>query len=168
MPRSLQPMRGALLAIGLAALAVTAAPAGAAEHAPVPQLQWKDCDDGFQCATATVPLDHSRPRGRTIDLALVRFPATDREHRIGSLFMNPGGPGGAGVEFVRTMPASAGAVVGRRFDVIGVDTWGRPEQARCRLRRRAAIRRPGALHGSRRRSTCRRCCATRATRCGAA
>jgi hypothetical protein len=75
MPRSLQPLRVALLAVALAAIALTAAPAGAAEHAPVPQLDWKDCDDGLQCATAKVPLDHSRPRGRKIDLALVRFPA---------------------------------------------------------------------------------------------
>ena len=142
MPRSLQPMRGALLAIGLAALAVTAAPAGAAEHAPVPQLQWKDCDDGFQCATATVPLDHSRPRGRTIDLALVRFPATDREHRIGSLFMNPGGPGGSGVEFVRTMPASAERWWAAASTSSASTHVGSARAARCRLRRRrAAIRR---------------------------
>jgi hypothetical protein len=37
------------------------------------------------------------------EIALVRSPATDREHRIGSLFMNPGGPGVSGVEFARTM-----------------------------------------------------------------
>ena len=124
MPRSLYPMRFALLAIALAALALTAAPAGAAEHAPVPQLDWKDCDDGFQCATAKVPLDYTRPHGRTIALALVRSPATDREHRIGSLFLNPGGPGGSGVEFVRTMPAGARQVVGRLFDIVGFDPRG--------------------------------------------
>jgi hypothetical protein len=84
-------MRVALLALTLAASALIAAPAGAAERAPVPQLDWKDCDDGFQCATAKVPLDHTRPHGRTIEIALVRSPATDSEHRIGSLFMNPGG-----------------------------------------------------------------------------
>jgi pimeloyl-ACP methyl ester carboxylesterase len=117
-------MRAALLAAALATLAVTAAPAGAAEHAPVPRLQWKDCDDGFQCATATVPLDHRRPRGRTIDLALVRFPAADREHRIGSMFIHPGGSGGAGVQFVRSAPPQALALLSRRFDVIGVDTRG--------------------------------------------
>ena len=124
MPRSLQPMRFALLALTLAANALTAAPAGATEHAPVPRLDWRDCDDGFQCATAKVPLDHSRPRGRTIDLALVRFPAVDREHRIGSLFIHPGGSGGAGVQFVRSAPPPVLALIGRRFDVIGVDTRG--------------------------------------------
>ena len=72
-----------------------------------------------------MPLDHSRPRGRTIDLALVRFPAVDREHRIGSLFIHPGGSGGAGVQFVRTRAAARSlALIGRRFDVIGVDTRG--------------------------------------------
>ena len=48
MPRSLQPMRFALLALALAAIALTAAPAGATEHAPVPRLDRRDCDDGFQ------------------------------------------------------------------------------------------------------------------------
>jgi pimeloyl-ACP methyl ester carboxylesterase len=124
MPRSLHPIRAALLAIVLAALALTAAPAGAAEHAPVPQLQWKDCDDGFQCATAEVPRDYSRPHGATIELALIRRPATDREHRIGSLFLNPGGPGGSGVEFVRTMPPPAQQIVGRLFDIVGFDPRG--------------------------------------------
>jgi pimeloyl-ACP methyl ester carboxylesterase len=124
MPRSLHPLRVALLALALAAIALTAAPAGAAERAPVPQLDWKDCDDGSQCATAEVPLDHSRPHGRMIDLALVRFPAVDREHRIGSLFIHPGGSGGAGVQFVRGAPPQVLALIGRRFDVIGVDTRG--------------------------------------------
>ena len=56
----------------------------------------------FECgATAQVPLDYDQPHGATISLALIRLPATDPAHRIGSLFLNPGGPGGSGVDFVR-------------------------------------------------------------------
>lgn len=117
-------MRVALLALALAAITVTAAPAGAAQHAPVAQLDWKDCDDGLQCATAQVPRDYSRPQGATIELALIRRPATDREHRIGSLFVTPGGPGGSGVEFVRTMPPGAQKVVGRLLHIVGFDPRG--------------------------------------------
>lgn len=55
----------AALAVVLALAAPSLArPAAAEKHpAPVPQLDWVDCGDGFQCATATVPLDYDRPRG---------------------------------------------------------------------------------------------------------
>ena len=109
----------------LTAAALAGAPAaGAGQAPPVPELAWEDCDDGFECATADVPLDHSRPRGRTIELALVRFPAVDQDHRIGSVFIHPGGSGGAGIAFVRGAPPQALGLLGRRFDVIGVDTRG--------------------------------------------
>ena len=102
-----------------------AAPAAAeTERAPVPKLDWRDCEGGLQCATAKVPLDYDRPSGRAIELALVRFPAVDQAHRIGSLFIHPGGSGGAGVRFLRASPLQALELVGRRFDVIGVDTRG--------------------------------------------
>jgi pimeloyl-ACP methyl ester carboxylesterase len=105
--------------------ALAAAPlAGAHERPPVPQLDWRDCDDGFQCATAKVPLDYERPHGRKIELSLIRYQATDREHRIGSLFVHPGGSGGEGVNFVRTAPPQALALIARRFDFVGVDTRG--------------------------------------------
>jgi hypothetical protein len=45
-----------------------------------------------------VPLDYDQPNGATISLAVVRLPASDPAHRIGSLFLNPGGPGGSGVD----------------------------------------------------------------------
>jgi pimeloyl-ACP methyl ester carboxylesterase len=73
---------------------------------------------------AEVPLDHRHPRGRTIGLALVRVPATDREHRIGSVFGNPGGPGLSGVQFVRDAAPAVAPILGRRFDIVGVDTRG--------------------------------------------
>ncbi|HJW58556.1 MAG TPA: hypothetical protein VJ931_02905, partial [Actinomycetota bacterium] len=103
----------AALVTVLAATLFTIAPAGA--HAPsssgtgsaaVPRLDWGSCGDepelaAFQCATAVVPLDYDRPKGKQITLALTRLPASDPGRRIGSLFINPGGPGGSGVEFVQ-------------------------------------------------------------------
>ncbi len=104
-----------------AAPAPTAAPQ---VHAPVPVLDWTDCGGGLQCATAKVPLDYSRPYGRTIDLALIRKPAADPARRIGSLFANPGGPGSSGVDFVRTAPPPALAIATQRFDFVGWDPRG--------------------------------------------
>src|SRR5262245_65581864 len=79
--------------------------------APVPVRAWVDCDRGFECATAKVPLDHDRPRGDSIELALIRRPAPDPAQRIGTLFVNPGGPGGSGVDFLRTAPEQAFAAL---------------------------------------------------------
>ena len=85
-----------------AALLIGLAPAAlAAEEAQTPVLSWQDCQDGFQCSTAKVPLDYDQPYGTKIDLALIRLPATDPAKKIGSLFVNFGGPGASGVERLR-------------------------------------------------------------------
>ncbi len=109
----------ALLAPAVAPAAERTTPEGVA----VPELDWRDCDDGFECATAAVPRDYARPWGPKVRLALIRRPAVDQENRIGSLFLNPGGPGGSGVEFVRTAPPPAFQLVSK-FDVVGFDPRG--------------------------------------------
>jgi pimeloyl-ACP methyl ester carboxylesterase len=108
----------ALVAGLLAAAPASAVPTGGPL---VPALTWTGCDDGFECATATVPLDYAKPHGRTISLALTRLPATDRAHRIGSLFLNPGGPGGSGADFVRYAREFYSAQLRARFDIVGFD-----------------------------------------------
>ena len=105
------------------ALMLVAVPA-ASGAPPVPKLDWEACDPGFECATAEVPRDYSRPHGEKIDLALIRRPASDRENRIGSLFFNPGGPGGSGVDLVRGAPPAALAAFGRLYDLVGFDPRG--------------------------------------------
>jgi pimeloyl-ACP methyl ester carboxylesterase len=114
------------LALCVAAVgAAGAAPAQATtpEGMPVPQLDWRDCEDGFQCATAEVPLDYARPRGTKVSLAVIRRPAVDQAHRIGSLFLNPGGPGASAVDFVREAPPVAFQLVSK-FDVVAFDPRG--------------------------------------------
>ncbi len=121
------PRRLARLLVGPLLVAGALAGAGpAAAQAPVPELDWTACEDGFECATARVPLDHARPQGRQIELAVVRRPATDPERRIGSLFLNPGGPGGSGVDFVRGGGGEGGflAPLNDRFDLVGWDPRG--------------------------------------------
>lgn len=89
----------------------------------VPKLAWTDCGGGFQCANAEVPLDYDRPSARTIEVALVRRPAADPANRIGSLFLNPGGPGFSGIEFVRTAPPPVFQLLAQ-FDIVGFDPRG--------------------------------------------
>jgi pimeloyl-ACP methyl ester carboxylesterase len=72
-----------------------------------------------------VPLDYDHPRGPTIALSLIRLPASDPARRIGSIFLNPGGPGGSGVDFVRALaPVLYSDEVRARFDLVGFDPRG--------------------------------------------
>jgi len=103
-------------------------------HVPhLPVLIWAPCDDGFECSTATVPLDHDRPDGPTISLALIRLPASSPYDRIGSLFMNPGGPGGSGIDLVRGAKQFLPSDLRARFDIVGFDPRGiaRSTPLRC-------------------------------------
>ena len=119
------------IALGFALL-VFAAPAGASGQ-PVPDLRWRDCDGGFECATAKVPLDYDHPYGAKVRLAVVRHRARDAEHRIGSPFLNPGGPGESAVDFVRTAPPPA--FLRRQCELVEVRDHG-AEDARVELRDR--------------------------------
>jgi len=90
-------------------------------------VQWHRCDDGdlprgAQCATLTVPVDYSQPADATTALALIRFPATGA--KIGSLVVNPGGPGGSGVQLAVELLDALPEQVRQRFDLVGFDPRG--------------------------------------------
>ncbi|KFG01969.1 transporter [Streptomyces scabiei] len=91
---------------------------------PVPTLTWSDCQGGFECANADVPLDYRAPQGTKITLAVVRKKAADQTKRKGTLFMQPGGPGNSGVDFVRNNYAGLPAALRDSFDVFGYDVRG--------------------------------------------
>ena len=88
----------------------------------VDQLSWKACDHGYQCASMPVPVDHTKPAGPTLELGLVRRPATNPDRRIGTLLVNPGGPGGSATDFVEQLPLPRGLT--DRFDIVGFDPRG--------------------------------------------
>ncbi|MGV9497645.1 alpha/beta hydrolase [Streptomyces sp. NPDC003642] len=99
----------------------------------VPSLAWADCQGGFECANAEVPLDYRDPQGRTITLAVVRKKAADQGAKKGTLFLQPGGPGNSGVDFVRNNYAGLPASLRDNFDVFGYDVRGvgRSSQVVC-------------------------------------
>jgi len=84
-------------------------------------LAWSDCGPN-QCARLTVPIDYSHPHGETLQLALLRVPATSPARRIGSLVVNPGGPGGSGVDYVSA--AVFTKQVSAVYDIVGFDPRG--------------------------------------------
>jgi pimeloyl-ACP methyl ester carboxylesterase len=128
-PAMRKTLRPLVLACSLAA-AMLAAPASATSSPlVVPTINWGSCGDdfvGFDCATVQVPLDYDHTNGPKTQIALARVPATDQANKIGTLFVNPGGPGGSGVETV--LVAGLGDLLNQtlqgRFDIVGWDPRG--------------------------------------------
>lgn len=89
-------------------------------------VAWSDCGDGFECATVQAPLDWDVPETDAIDLAIKRSAATGpADQRLGSLLINPGGPGGSGIEF---LDSAVGGMFGQDvldvYDVVAFDPRG--------------------------------------------
>jgi len=113
----------AAMAVGLPA---AAGPASATATGARPAaVAWTPCGGVFQCATVQVPLDYGRPTAGSIGIALIRRPASDPARRIGSLFLNPGGPGASGLDAVRRGSAFfISPQVRAHFDIVGFDPRG--------------------------------------------
>ncbi|GAA2499216.1 alpha/beta hydrolase [Winogradskya humida] len=114
-----RPLLAAFLVVAGAAAGIQ--PANAAR-----KPAWKPCpeDRTAQCATVRVPVDWADPYGASTTIALARRQATDPKSRIGTLFVNPGGPGGSGVDFALDSDYFFSAQLRRRFDIVGFDPRG--------------------------------------------
>jgi len=117
-------------------------PAGGRAATPAPArsgqpLAWRDCEPEaervagsplsgatYSCATLAVPQDWAEPGGATFDLALLRIRSDRQDERIGSLLVNPGGPGGSGWETAVYLSLGIPTEVMQRFDLIGFDPRG--------------------------------------------
>ncbi|MGD9958528.1 alpha/beta hydrolase [Nocardioides sp.] len=114
----------------------TPSPSGAADPMPDPppalarfydqQVDWQPCDgnEDNECATLEVPLDYARPAGDSIDLALLRVPARQPELTVGSLVVNPGGPGGQGTTYAAGAATTFGEALLQHYDIVGFDPRG--------------------------------------------
>jgi pimeloyl-ACP methyl ester carboxylesterase len=128
---------------------ITTSPRSSAQGSPAPvpaglekfygqALDWGSCaplatteENKFyrsavlQCADLTVPLAYAEPDGKQITLKVLRKPATSTTGRIGSVVINPGGPGGSGVEYAGYMGARGiGKELNGEFDIVGFDPRG--------------------------------------------
>ena len=96
-------------------------------------LDWAPCEDdpdftlgwshldGLECAWLTVPVDYAEPDGATLQIAVDRSVAP---HSTGSVVVNPGGPGGSGVEMVPSLAVVAGDRLADSLDLVGFDPRG--------------------------------------------
>ena len=94
-------------------------------------LSWHSCyGHGFKCATMTVPLDYAHPDGATLGVAVTMRPANGS--RRGALIVNPGGPGGSGIDFAQQCLACFAAFTGH-YDLASFDPRGvaRTRPVRC-------------------------------------
>jgi pimeloyl-ACP methyl ester carboxylesterase len=93
-------------------------------------LRWSGCDDGDQCTWLTVPLDYRRPGGSTLRLRVLKVPASGS--RIGSLVVNPGGPGAAGTSYAAGRGGYFGDPLLQHYDIVGFDPRGTGESSPVR------------------------------------
>lgn len=143
--------------VAVVALAACTAPTGHwSERSAAPRpstspdaataVTWRDCRGTAEelagaplsgmrvdCATLRVPQDWATPTGPTFDLALMRLRRTSQRNRIGSLLVNPGGPGGSGLELAAATPLFLPSEILQRFDIVGFDPRGvgRSSPLRC-------------------------------------
>ncbi|MGN6131162.1 MAG: alpha/beta hydrolase [Nocardioidaceae bacterium] len=88
------------------------------------KVTWKPCRGGDRCTRITVPLDYAHPTGKKISLAVLKVPAADNIHRVGSLVVNPGGPGGSGIDYAANASSYFGSELRQAFDIVGFDPRG--------------------------------------------
>ena len=120
-----------------AASSAAATPSAEPEAAPI---EWSDCDEeiqplvadrpgserdlAFECGRTEVPISYEEPQGATLPLFLVRVKIAGQTGRIGSLMVNPGGPGASGADAAIGLALTMPEGVLRRFDLIGFDPRG--------------------------------------------
>lgn len=85
-------------------------------------VAWEKCSGSFDCATISVPLDYDNPSGTSIEIAMLRRPA--KGEALGSLFINPGGPGGSGIDMAMSANYYFSEDIRENFDIIGFDPRG--------------------------------------------
>ncbi len=88
------------------------------------KLEWSDCGNSLECSEFVVPVDYSDLSGETISIAINRHLATNQSARLGSIVINPGGPGGSGITYVEAYESQFTARLMKSFDIVGFDPRG--------------------------------------------
>jgi pimeloyl-ACP methyl ester carboxylesterase len=96
------------------------------------EIDWKSCRQDFQCANLAVPIDYKKLSTGTFEIALLKYEARTSK-KIGSLIVNPGGPGGSGVDYAYAAEYIFSPAILDRYDIVGFDPRGvsRSAPIRC-------------------------------------
>jgi pimeloyl-ACP methyl ester carboxylesterase len=87
------------------------------------ELQWKSCYENYQCTDLLVPIDYSELKTGTFNISVLKYPATNRK-KLGSLIVNPGGPGGSGVDYAYAAEYLFNPEILGAYDIVGFDPRG--------------------------------------------
>ena len=88
------------------------------------KLTWKTCNDYFQCATLVVPIDYSNLKIGSFNIGVLRYKANNQKARLGSLVINPGGPGASGIDYAMAAEYIFSPDILDRYDIVGFDPRG--------------------------------------------
>ena len=88
------------------------------------KLDWSDCYDYFECSELRVPIDYDDLSVGTFRISVLRAAAKDQENRLGSIVVNPGGPGGSGVDYAYNADYIFSSDITDVYDIVGFDPRG--------------------------------------------
>ena len=97
------------------------------------ELNWQECYEDFECSSFKVPVDYQEINDNTFTLEVLRHSATNSEARIGSIIVNPGGPGGSATDYAYNARSIVSDEINQKFDIVGFDPRGvnESEPIRC-------------------------------------
>jgi pimeloyl-ACP methyl ester carboxylesterase len=87
------------------------------------ELQWQSCYENYQCAELLVPIDYTNLSTGTFNISVLKYPTTNKK-KFGSLIVNPGGPGGSGVDYAYAAEYLFGPAILNAYDIVGFDPRG--------------------------------------------
>jgi pimeloyl-ACP methyl ester carboxylesterase len=87
------------------------------------ELQWKSCYENYQCTDLQVPIDYTELKTGTFNISVLKYPTTNKK-KLGSLIVNPGGPGGSGVDYAYAAEYLFNPAILDAYDIVGFDPRG--------------------------------------------
>ena len=88
------------------------------------ELKWQNCYGNFQCSTLLVPVDYDKITNDVFHLKVIRFKATDQRQKLGTLIVNPGGPGASAFDYAYNAENIVSAEIREKYDILGFDQRG--------------------------------------------
>ena len=124
MNRRLWSLLASVVTLSTSFTACQAAPIWTLANYQAQTLRWSSCENGFECTSFKVPVDYNHLDGNSFTIQAIRHLANIPSKRLGSLIMNPGGPGGSGIQYVLSADSIVSTSIENVYDLVGFDPRG--------------------------------------------